>query len=154
MLFEKVPTPCVGICSTTYGDYVCRGCRRYLHEVVNWNRFSDAQKRLIWGRLDALQAQILPQYFALDDIALLRQQMEALRLPLRPEASPWCWLYGLLKAGVRQEDLAAFGVTRLDLRPLSLSALREQINGELHQLAAAYYEKDFLRAQQNVSSTD
>ncbi|MEC9132488.1 MAG: DUF1289 domain-containing protein, partial [Pseudomonadota bacterium] len=22
------PTPCVGICSTTYGDLVCRGCKR------------------------------------------------------------------------------------------------------------------------------
>ncbi len=28
-------TPCVGMCSTTYGDLVCRGCRRFSHEIVN-----------------------------------------------------------------------------------------------------------------------
>ncbi|MEM9624509.1 MAG: DUF1289 domain-containing protein, partial [Pseudomonadota bacterium] len=32
-------TPCVGICSTTYGDLVCRGCKRFAHEIVQWNAY-------------------------------------------------------------------------------------------------------------------
>ena len=88
MLFEKIPTPCVGICSTTYGDVVCRGCRRYLHEVIDWNRFSDAEKRLIWQRLDALIEQVLPTSFRIDNTALLGQRLGYYRIPYRIDASP------------------------------------------------------------------
>lgn len=150
MLFRAIPTPCVGICSTTYGDTVCRGCRRYLHEVIEWNCFDDSQKRLIWQRLDGLLAQVLPRYFEIHDSELLRSQLEALRVSLRADASPWTWLMALLKAMARQEpDLKHFGVIRLDTSGQSLFALREQINAELHTLASAYYERDLLRARQH-----
>ncbi len=151
MLFEKVPTPCVGICSTTFGDTVCRGCRRYLHEVIDWNRYSDAQKRLIWQRLDALLEQVLPLSFRIDNAELLRAQLTQHRIPFREHGSPWTWLYALLKATAKQMqqhpgELGEFGVTRLDHSPLTLAQLREKLNTDLHQLASAYYEKDFLRA--------
>lgn len=150
MLFSKVPTPCVGICSTTYGDTVCRGCRRYLHEVVDWNRYSEEEKRLIWVRLDGLIAQVLPTYFQIVDPALLASELARLRIPHRAESGPWARLYALLKATARQEpELATFGVQRLDVSSLPLGALRDHINAELHQLALAYYDRDFLRARQN-----
>lgn len=147
MLFEKVPTPCVGICSTTFGDVVCRGCRRYLHEVIDWNRYSDNEKRLIWQRLDALQEQVLRISFRIDDPALLRTQLQAHAIPRLDGGSDWHQLSALLRAGARQlPTLADFGVTRLDRSELTLVQLREKLNGDLHALAAAYYEKDFLRA--------
>ena len=40
----RTRTPCVGICSTTYGDDVCRGCKRFIHEVINWNSFKPEEK--------------------------------------------------------------------------------------------------------------
>ena len=40
----RTRTPCVGICSTTYGDDVCRGCKRFIHEVINWNSFNPEEK--------------------------------------------------------------------------------------------------------------
>lgn len=150
MLFRAVPTPCVGICSTTYGDTVCRGCRRYLHEVIDWNRYSDHEKRLIWQRLDGLQAQVLPRYFEIFSADLLRQELSALRVPFREDAGQWTWLQALLKHMARQEpDLAAFGVQRLDVSGLSLAELRDHISAELHTLACAYYERDLLRAVQH-----
>ncbi|MCF8976542.1 DUF1289 domain-containing protein, partial [Pseudomonas edaphica] len=30
---QAIKTPCVGLCSTVYGDLVCRGCKRFHHEV-------------------------------------------------------------------------------------------------------------------------
>lgn len=148
MLFRAVPTPCVGICSTTYGDTVCRGCRRYLHEVIDWNRFSDSEKRLIWQRLDGLQAQVLPTYFRILDADCLSEGLRALRIPFREEAGAWTWLQVLLKHTARQEpELGRFGVERLDMSALSLAELRELINDELHTLASAYYERDLLRAR-------
>lgn len=154
MLFTKVPTPCVGICSTTYGDVVCRGCRRYLHEVIDWNRFSDAEKRLIWQRLDGLLEQVLPGSFRIDDAALLQERLQHYRIPFRADGSPWTWLQALLKSTAKQvPDLAEFGVTRLDHSPLTLAQLREKLNTDLHQLASAYYEKDFLRAARSAAAT-
>ena len=147
MLFRAVPTPCVGICSTTYGDTVCRGCRRYLHEVIDWNRFRDDEKRLVWQRLDGQLAQVLPRYFAIHDAELLRARLTALRIPFREEASPWTWLFALLKAAARQSpDLASFGVQRLDTGDVDLASLREQLQAELHTLASAYHERDLIRA--------
>lgn len=153
MLFSKVPTPCVGICSTTFGDVVCRGCRRYLHEVIDWNRYSDAQKRLIWQRLDQLLGQVLPTAFRIDDATLLREKLAFYRIPFRSDGSPWVLLYALLRSAAKQEpDLAEFGVVRLDRSGERLGVLRERLNADLHALAAAYYEKDFLRAERNAAS--
>jgi predicted Fe-S protein YdhL (DUF1289 family) len=153
MLFEKVPTPCVGICSTTYGDVVCRGCRRYLHEVIDWNRFSDAEKRLIWQRLDRLLEQVLPGSFRIDNPALLQERLEHYRIPHRSDGSPWTHLHALLKWTAKQlADLGEFGVTRLDRSELTLGQLREKLNTDLHELASAYYEKDFLRAVRSAAA--
>ncbi|HET8729969.1 MAG TPA: DUF1289 domain-containing protein [Moraxellaceae bacterium] len=147
MFFEKVPTPCVGICSTTFGDVVCRGCRRYLHEIIDWNRYSDTEKRLIWQRLDALQEQVLSISFRIDDPALLRARLTEHAIPHSEGAGHWSHLAALLRAGARRlPDLAEFGVTRLDRSELSLAQLRDKLNGDLYALACAYYEKDFLRA--------
>ncbi|MEO6698945.1 MAG: DUF1289 domain-containing protein [Paraperlucidibaca sp.] len=149
MPFETVPTPCVGICSTTYGDTVCRGCRRYLHEVIDWNRYSAEQKRLIWQRLDGLLAQIMPRYFEISDAQQLRRALDQMRLSYRFEASPWTWLHILLKNAARQlTDLTPYGVRRLDTSSMILYELKELVNGELYTLASAYYERDLLRALQ------
>ena len=38
----SIKTPCLGICSTTsVGDVVCRGCKRYAFEVIDWNGYDD-----------------------------------------------------------------------------------------------------------------
>lgn len=44
-------SPCIGICSTTFGDEICYGCRRTYLEVINWNTFSDEEKDRINRRL-------------------------------------------------------------------------------------------------------
>lgn len=48
---EKVNKPCVGICSTTLGDDVCRGCGLTTEEVVGWNGYGEDRKREIVVRL-------------------------------------------------------------------------------------------------------
>ncbi len=155
MLFRSVPTPCIGICSTTYGDTVCRGCRRYLPEVIEWNRYSDQEKRLIWQRLDGLLQQIMPRYFEIFDAERLRHELQSRRIPFREEANHWTWLQQLLKNMARQiQDLTTFGVRRLDKSGMDLFSLRENINAELHMLASAYYERDLLRAQQLAQATN
>ena len=45
-------SPCIGMCSTTYGDDVCKGCGRTFYEVHNWIRFNDEQKIEVNKRLE------------------------------------------------------------------------------------------------------
>jgi len=56
---KAVKTPCIGICSTVFGDEVCRGCKRFVHEVIDWNLYDDEQKLLVKSRLEELSKQVL-----------------------------------------------------------------------------------------------
>lgn len=44
-------SPCVGICSTTFGDDICFGCQRTYEEVIRWNTMRDEEKHAINVRL-------------------------------------------------------------------------------------------------------
>lgn len=44
-------SPCIGVCSGLY-DAHCKGCGRTYMEVANWNAMSDADKEVIWQRID------------------------------------------------------------------------------------------------------
>jgi len=44
-------SPCIGQCSTTYGDDICKGCGRTFIEVINWIIFDDTEKAAVWVRL-------------------------------------------------------------------------------------------------------
>ena len=65
----KNRTPCVGICSTTYGDLVCRGCKRFSHEIVQWNGYDKDQQGLIWERLTNLRNEVLAHLLVRNDEA-------------------------------------------------------------------------------------
>ena len=47
---KRTKKPCVGICSCTLGDPVCRGCGLTDEEVRDWNGYTEQQK------LDALSS--------------------------------------------------------------------------------------------------
>ena len=51
MDLPRVKTPCIGVCSTGIGDSVCRGCKRFSHEVIQWNGYTEEQKRIVDQRL-------------------------------------------------------------------------------------------------------
>src|SRR5690606_2207512 len=76
MPHQRIKTPCVGLCSTVYGDQVCRGCKRFHHEVVNWNAYSDDEKRAVWRRLEVLLVQVMQGKVEVFDAGRLRAQLE------------------------------------------------------------------------------
>lgn len=52
-------TPCIGTCSQSAEDAICRGCGRSVTEVLHWNQYISqqkievkavAQKRIAMGR--------------------------------------------------------------------------------------------------------
>ncbi len=50
-----VPSPCVSICELDEQQGQCKGCYRSLQEIAVWGHLSDAEKRTVWGRIEARQ---------------------------------------------------------------------------------------------------
>jgi|SRR5690606_15520980 predicted Fe-S protein YdhL (DUF1289 family) len=143
MPFKPVKTPCVGICSTGIGDSVCRGCKRFAHEVIDWNLYSNEQKWLIAQRLNSFLTQVVDNYLEVVDPQRLLLQIKHQQIRFREEQSPQCWAFELLRAGASQiTDLEIYG---LRLRPacigMSLRDIREALDQDYYALSCAHYER-------------
>ncbi len=142
----NVKTPCIGVCSTGIGDSVCRGCKRFAHEVIHWNGYTQDQKRIVDARLAQFLAQCVQNRLRVIDQALLAWQLQTQQVRHNPDHDPHCWVFALLKAGAGQiEDPREFGFeVDLRYRELPLVELREQIDGEYFALSSAHYERYYL----------
>jgi len=48
---KNLLTPCIGVCSTSTGDDVCRGCGRSLEQIREWPGYSDDEKMRVMDEL-------------------------------------------------------------------------------------------------------
>ena len=147
-------TPCVGICSTTYGDLVCRGCKRFAHEIVQWNGYDDLQQEAVRERLQRVRDEVLSLLLVCHDEALLQNALSdaGLRDLDLMEAQ-----YQLLRFMVRREQpLASVGLAlaaeaQALATPLPAQAdkvldtlyLMQLLDSETFQRAKAHYERNF-----------
>ena len=140
---QRIKTPCVGLCSTVYGDLVCRGCKRFHHEVINWNSYNDEEKRAVWLRLEVLLVQVMAAKLEIFDAARLRGQLERRHIRFVPQQSSYCWAYQLIARGARAiNQLEAYGVVLLpEFRGWTLPQLRDAIDREFFLLSEAHYER-------------
>ncbi len=138
-----VITPCIGVCSTALGDRVCRGCKRYNHEVIGWNGYSQAQKRLIDQRLDEFLARVVSNKLQVVDAGLLEWQLQVQQIRYQRHKSPEIWAFALLRAGAGQiADPARFGLQiDAEFRDVPLIELRDMIDREFYILSQAHYER-------------
>ena len=143
MLHSPVKTPCIGVCSTGIGDSVCRGCKRFSHEVIHWNSYSQEQKRIIDERLAGFLSQCVSNKLQVTDQALLRWQLQVQNVRYTEHHDEYCWVFSLLKAGAGQiDDPREFGFeVDLRYRDLPLAELREQIDLEFLTLSQAHYDR-------------
>jgi hypothetical protein len=137
-------TPCIGICSTTsIGDAICRGCKRYAFEVIRWNTYSEMEKEAVLRRIEALTVQILKNRFHIVSRDALESALQARKIPLNPALSPYCWLHSLLqKAPLADIDPATCGFSLLaSAQGASLAQLASLVNEELLLLCEAHFER-------------
>ncbi|TGD76201.1 DUF1289 domain-containing protein [Mangrovimicrobium sediminis] len=143
MLDESVKTPCIGICSTGIGDSVCRGCKRFHHEVIDWNAYTAEQKRIVDRRLAGFLSQCVSNKLRVLDPALLKWQLKVQNVRFAAHHDEYCWVFSLLKAGAGQiAEPRDFGF-EVDLawRDLPLPALRDRIDAEFYTLSEAHYDR-------------
>ncbi len=146
MLERTVKTPCIGVCSTGIGDSVCRGCKRFSHEVIDWNGYTIAQKRAIDSRLSGFLSQCVSNKLQVLDAALLKWQLGVQQVRYVAHHDEYCWVFSLLKAGAGQIGNTREYGFEVDLRyrGLPLVELREQIDREFYILSEAHYERYML----------
>ena len=146
-MYERtVKTPCIGVCSTGIGDAVCRGCKRFSHEVIDWNSYTQEQKAIIDRRLSDFLSQCVSNKLQVSDRALLQWQLQVQQVAFVEHHDEYCWVYSLLKAGGSQIDRTAdygFEVDRR-YRDLPLTDLREMIDQEFYILSEAHYQRYLL----------
>ena len=145
---NRSSTPCIGICSTTFGDDVCKGCKRFSHEITNWGKFSTDERAVVNSRLEQFKIIILEEKFIISDSCLFESKMNEFSINFNSSLDPVTWVFDLLRASSNEDlDLNDFGIEILpQFSELSLLELRDLINQEMLQLSEAHYYKFFNRA--------
>lgn len=143
MNLPTIKTPCVGICSTGIGDNVCRGCKRYAHEVIDWNSYSYSQKAAIEARLVNLLTTIIESRFRIIDEARLKWQIQNLPVMVPTHRNLYCQAYALVKAGASSiTDITDFGLKVLpEWQHLALKTLCQQIDEDFYALSVAHFQR-------------
>lgn len=139
---NKASTPCLGICSTTYGDNVCKGCKRFVHEVINWNKYAVPEKETVNLRLESFKLTVLKDRFSVTDPNLLATRLHDQGINFNHSMDPMTWIFDLLRAAGSQDlDLHQFGITCHTSS--ELAELKDQIYAEFLELSEVHYERYF-----------
>ncbi len=139
---NKASTPCLGICSTTYGDNVCKGCKRFVHEIIFWNKYDIAEKEIINSRLEKFKLTVLKERFSVTDADLLATRLKDKGINFNDSLDPMTWIFDLLRAAGNQElDLNKFGIVCHSNS--SLPELKDQIFDEFLELSEVHYQRYF-----------
>ena len=136
-------TPCIGVCSTSYGDHICRGCKRFSHEVTGWIKYSNTEKSLVNERLQKFKTTILEDKFTIIDPEKLRNKLKDANISFNQELDPLCWVFDLFRTFTIEDiDLEEVGIAlKGEFSGMALSKIKEDINKEFFELSLAHYER-------------
>ena len=99
---KPIKTPCIGVCSTGIVYSLCRGCKRFSHEVIHCNGYTQDEKRFVDKRLSGFLSQACSHKCTVIDRDLLQWQLDTQLVRYNEEHDEYCWLFQLLKAGASQ----------------------------------------------------
>ena len=141
---KRSSTPCLGICTTTFGDEVCKGCKRFSHEIVSWTKYSIEEREIVNDRLEKFKVQILKDRFEVFDDKLLSKNLDQMGINFNHSLNPLTWIYDLFRAaGSQTFDLENFGIKIL--KNFDAVKVRDEINRELLELSEVHHERYFKK---------
>ena len=131
-------TPCIGICSTTFGDDVCKGCRRFSHEIISWPKYSDDERAIVNSRIEQFKIKVLQEKFSIIDPDVFHSKLSEHSIKFNDSMEPITWLFDLLRASGKQElNLEDFGVQVLLNMPIIHCLISILMNTEFSELSEA-----------------
>jgi len=133
-----ISSPCIGICSTVYGDNICRGCKRNYIEVIQWNSYAPEQKQKIYQRLQRQIEIVVADFLIVENPLLLKSQLDQItnRPLLYPDSTLYC-AYELLRLkAVELISLQPYGIQIIPpYHTLTPNALFTLLDEKLYSLA-------------------
>ena len=137
-MFTKVlDTPCIGVCSTVYGDEICRGCKRHYREIIAWNSYTAVKKQAIFARLEANIVAVMRDAVEIVNLQRLQQQLDHLHIRYWQQQDPLCWAYYLLRAAYQHIDnVSDYGIKLINTATQNnLSQFYQTLESQLFSLA-------------------
>ncbi len=134
---SNTDSPCIGVCSTTYGDKVCRGCKRHYDEVISWNAFLDLEKLQVLERIDQCTSKIAAGFIEVIAKERLIDALHRWGVRYREDDHPLTWALQLLKfADEKINFIAEVGLqAKPDYQSLSMTELCNAIDKALYEHA-------------------
>ena len=132
----------MGICSTTYGDLVCRGCKRFAHEIIAWNGFDEEQRDTVWARLIELRDTCVRDVVHAGLRADMAAACTARGLPVDSESTTLSLTYELLRRGLNEPQVLLDANIDLRESETPIDALKA-IDDLFLQRSQAHYERAF-----------
>ncbi len=147
-----IKTPCIGICSTVYGDLVCMGCYRFHHEIINWNHYTEQQKASIWSRLIAIITQVISETVIICDTQRLHKLLQDHNIRFQEHLPPEHWVYSTFNQYSKiNRPLAELGITKhYDYIDLEESMFIDLIQKEILTRSQAQYDHKIKKAYQHI----
>nr|WP_300312545.1 DUF1289 domain-containing protein [Halomonas sp.] len=126
---QRIVSPCVGLCSTTVGDNVCRGCQRHDGEILRWPSFSTEQREQRMRELDQMRSDAASRFVEVVDAGQLEQQLLRHRIRFRQEQPALSRVVELLRVGRQQiKEVGRYGIFPVTGSPTDPQALYAAIN--------------------------
>ena len=123
---------------------MCRGCRRFNHEVIQWNTYTAEQRLSVWTRLDAQLDQILIPLLPHANLQHIDGFIHSKHVRVLDSASTGRKLYHALKICEKNKNLA--GESGLGIQSSQVKPLWQEFERRVLALAEASYDLAFLRA--------
>ena len=148
---KRKRTPCVGICSTTYGDLVCRGCKRFAHEIVAWNGYDEEQREQVWHRLTHIRDEVVALNLTVANRYRFQVACKKANIAVGGDINDSEAIYALLRYVVVKAqgfDEVGLGLVEADRwlhlpdDALPLEVIRH-VDTEMFALSQAHYERNF-----------
>ena len=126
---------------------MCRGCKRFSHEIVDWNSYDDAQKETIWERLETFKKQVVGQIVRFKDQYRFQSAIEAQKIK---EPEDYQAVYLLLQRLARHSKTLSFaGLENVspdfEIMEGEIDSLLtlQQIDKEIVTRSRAFYERSY-----------
>ncbi|MGI9346287.1 MAG: DUF1289 domain-containing protein [Gammaproteobacteria bacterium] len=148
----RLRSPCIGICSTTVGDLVCRGCKRYAHEINDWHAY-DADARLaVIDRLESYWVAAAKDVIAIEHLGRLKEVLGEKGIHYNANLHPLMWVYELWRKHL-ESPLDPIGCGLKIKSELSAPELWQQLDRAVLLRSRAHYERHFSRLdRQQIAS--
>jgi uncharacterized protein len=157
---SEITTPCIGVCSTIYGDDICRGCHRSFDEIIEWNSLNSIEKIKILGRLEKLQTKHSSKYlFVYNEDLLIKKFNELNTRPINinkdknKDVEIVSMAYQLIRnniSNITLENLKSFGISLNKNSEIPPNSSKENLNNIITKIDEAIY-KD---SEQNLAQAN